>query len=142
MPFRLVKPDKKDTATRFQDWCAENFLVPAGISAGHSFHLHDFQIEFLRAYLTEEDGSPMFRTLSFSLPRKTGKSTFMAALLIGRCTPDSPIYRPNFRATVVAPTAKFAGYIPAAAELLWQTSGREKGFRYSRSPRPRQADHW
>ncbi|WOI29569.1 terminase TerL endonuclease subunit [Sulfitobacter dubius] len=136
MPLRLAKPKKKDAATRFAEWLADTFVIPGGISAGQPLQLHNFQLDFARAYLAEDDDGPINRTLVFSLPRKTGKSTFMATLLLGRGLPDSPIYRPNFKAVCVAPTAKFAGFVPQAAIDIMQAvdRGDEIALRHAPSP--------
>ncbi|MBY6056637.1 terminase TerL endonuclease subunit [Leisingera daeponensis] len=136
MPLRLAKPKPKDPALRVSDWLASSFVVPAGISRGEPFRLHDFQLEFLRAYLEVQEGSPRFRTLIFSLPRKTGKSTFMGSLLLARMLPDSPIFLPNFRAVCVAPTAKFAGFVPQAAIELMEAAGRGDEIHLKHAPSP------
>lgn len=136
MPVRLAKIRKKDPVQRVCEWFADTFVVPAGISAGEPFVPHDFQEQFLRAYLAKHDGSPRYRTLIFSLPRKTGKSTFVGATLLSRMCPDSPIHIPNFRATITAPTAKFASFVPNAAIDLMEAAGRgdEIALRHAPSP--------
>lgn len=135
MALKLKKP-QKEVADRVAEWAADTFVVPSGISAGQPFQLHDFQLSFLRAYLAQADGSPRYRSLIFSLPRKTGKSTFMGALLLARCLPDSPIYRRNYKAVVVAPNARFSRFIPQAALDLMEAAGREDEIRLRHAPSP------
>ena len=115
---------------------ADTFIIPGGISAGEPFHLHEYERRLLAAYLGTDGGSPRYRTLVFSLPRKTGKSTFMGALLLARMLPDSPIYRPMFRASIVAPNARFARFIPQAAIDLMEAvdRGEEISLRHAPSP--------
>lgn len=134
--IRLSAKPKKDLAQQFADWLADNFVIPAGISAGQPFELHPHQLDFVRAFLERDCGSPRYRALVHSLPRKTGKSTFMAALLLGRSLPDSPIYRPGFRGTIIAPTSRFAKFIPEAALAIMEAAGRSGEIRLKHAPSP------
>lgn len=126
----------EDQARAFGDWLASNFKVAGGISGGEPFQLHDFQLDFVAAFLARDNGSPRFRTLIHSLPRKCGKSTFMGALLLGLVLPDSPIYRQAFTGILLAPTARHAGYIPKAMLALMETAGREGEVALVQRPAP------
>lgn len=134
--LKLARPKPKDAASAFADWLASAFVIPAGISAGQPFELHPHQLDFVRAFLERDSGSPRFRTLVHSLPRKTGKSTFMAALLLGLSLPDSPIYKPGFRGTIIAPTGRFAKFIPEAALAIMEAAGRGGEIRLKHAPSP------
>lgn len=138
MPLRLIRPRKahSDEAEAVAAWARDSFVVPAGISAGQPLNLHPFQLDFLTAYLDTDEGSPRYRSLIFSLPRKTGKSTFMGFLLLARSLPDSPIYRPNFKAVCVAPTARFAKFVPQAAVDLMEAVGRGDEIALRHAPHP------
>lgn len=121
---------------RFANWLARSFLIPAGISAGETFKLHPFQLGFVREVLTRDGGSPHWRTLIFSTPRKLGKSTLLAALLLGFMCPDSPIHIPNFTGAVAAPSEKHALYIAKAMKAILETAGREKELVRKSEPKP------
>ncbi len=145
MALRLAKPKAKLTAPAVHsgdvvqavcDFLAETFIVPAGISAGDRFRLHEFQKEFLSAHLETSGGSPRYRSQLLSLPRKTGKSTFVGAMLLAYMLPESPIHRPMFRASITAPTAKFARFIPQAAIDLMTAVGREDEIALRHAPNP------
>lgn len=137
MALRLIKPKRiSGKAKAVAAWGRETFVVPAGISRGQPFELHPFQLEFLSAHLEQVDGSPRYRTSVLSLPRKTGKSTFMGFLLLARMLPDSPIFIPMFKAVCVAPTARFAKFVPQAAVDLMTAVGREDEIALRHAPSP------
>ncbi len=121
---------------RLADWAAETFTIPAGISKGQPFRLHDFQKEFLRAYLSRDPDGPTFRTLIYSTPRKLGKSTLLGLLLLAHMAPDGPLYIPGFVGAVAAPTEKHAGYIGQAMLALLETAGRGHELTRRSDPRP------
>ena len=121
---------------RFANWLARNFVIPAGESEGQPFELHEFQLAFLRKYLSKDIDGPTFRKCILSTPRKLGKSTFLAALLLGHMCPDSPIYIKNFSGAVAAPSEKHTGYIAKAMHALMDAAGRDEEIRTKANPRP------
>jgi phage terminase large subunit-like protein len=134
--LKRLKP-KKDRAAQFADWLAAVFVVPGGLSRGKPFTLHPFQMEFLRGYLSRDaDGSPTYRTSIFSVGRKNGKSTLVAAILLGHMLPDSPLYIPNFRAAIAAPTSKHSKLLADAAAELMVAAGRGDECRVLWHPAP------
>lgn len=110
-------------ADRFAAWLAANFVIPAGQGAGEPFQLHDFQLEFLRAYLEQDEDGPRYRTCVFSTPRKQGKSTLLAAVALGHMCPDSPIFIPRFAGAVAAPTEKHSVMLAKAMQSLAEAAG-------------------
>ena len=120
----------------FAEWLADTFVIPSGISRGEAFTLHDFQAEYLAAVLEREGPSPRYRTAVFSTPRKQGKSSLLAAYLLGRFLPDSPLHMPRCRAAIAAPTAKHAEFIGHAARDIMEAAGREAEFRLAARPAP------
>ena len=134
--FKNPKP-QKDLTERFADWLVKTFVIPTGISKGQPFKLHPFQAKFLRGYLSRDpDGSPTYRTSIFSVARKCGKSTLVAAILLGHMLPDSPIYIQGFRASIAAPTAKHSKMLADVAQELMEPCGRgaECGVRWHPAP--------
>ena len=129
------RPEPTELAL-FAEWLADVFVVPSGISRGQPFALHPFQAEFLAAVLEREGPSPRWRTSIFSTPRKQGKSSLLAAYLLGRFLPDSPLHLPMCRAAIAAPTAKHAEFVAHAARDLMDAAGRSSEFRLAARPAP------
>lgn len=137
-PVRRVPKARKrpPIERRFSRWLADNFVIPAGISAGKPFELHEFQLEFLRGYLASDPDGPRYRNHIFSTPRKLGKSTFLGAVMLGHLCPDSPIHIPNFTGAIAAPTEKHCTFIAKAMATLMDGAGREEEFVTKANPRP------
>lgn len=133
---RVRRRKRPPIEVRFARWLARTFVVPSGESEGEPFTLHPFQLEFLREYLRRDPDGPTYRTCVLSTPRKLGKSTFLAALLLGHMLPDSPLYRRNFSGAVAAPSEKHALYISKAMKALMKAAGREDDISTKVNPRP------
>lgn len=133
-PVRLRK--RMPPAEAFASWLRLNFVIPAGQGAGQPLTLHDFQMDFVRAVLEREPGGPRYRTCVFSTPRKLGKTHLLAALLLGRMCPDSPIHIPGFAGAVAAPSEKHAGYVAAAMVALMEAAGRGEEIKRRVDPKP------
>lgn len=127
---------KLPPAEAFAWWLRRNFVIPAGQGAGQPLELHDFQLDFVRAVLEREADGPRWRTCIFSTPRKLGKTHLLAALLLGRMCPDSPIHLPGFAGAVAAPSEKHAGYIAAAMLALMEAAGRGDEIKRRVDPKP------
>lgn len=132
----IRRKPKLEPVDALANWLAREFTIPAGISRGEPFVLHDFQREFVAAYLSQDHDGPTFRTCIFSTPRKLGKSTLLGAILLGLMCPDSPIHIPHFCGAIAAPTEKHTGYIAAAMFALLETAGREGELHKRVDPKP------
>lgn len=121
---------------RFAFWLSQNFKIPAGMNAGEPFILQPFQLRFVRAFLAREPDGPKWRTCIYSTPRKLGKSTLLAALILGLMCSDSPIHIKGFNGAIAAPTEKHALYIAKAMAALLETAGREDDMRRRSDPKP------
>jgi phage terminase large subunit-like protein len=117
-------------------WLAENFVIPSGQHEGEPFELHEFQLDLFRAYLSRDHDGPTFRTVIFTTPRKLGKSTLLAALLLCLMCPDSPLYVRGFRGAVAAPSEKHARWIAEAMRSLADAAGRGDDVETKTNPRP------
>ncbi len=136
-PSHPVRKRKRPPVeTRFANWLAKHFVIPSGQNAGQPFVLHSFQMEFLKEYLRIDKDGPHYRTCVLSTPRKLGKSTFLAAILIGHMVPDSPIYIKNFSGAVAAPSEKHTLYISKAMHAIMEAAGREDEISTLSNPRP------
>ncbi|WP_157960063.1 terminase TerL endonuclease subunit [Albibacillus kandeliae] len=141
MTLKLSKTLKKKRPTTDADllaeWLADSFIVPAGISRGQPLLLHSFQLGFLEDHLARdpEDGGPLFRTSVLSTPRKLGKTTLASALVLGRMCEDSPIFLPNFRGAITAPTEGHALIVPQNAIALLEAVERDD-LKLRKTPAP------
>jgi phage terminase large subunit-like protein len=136
IPHPVRKRTRQPIEIRFAFWLANNFKIPAGQSAGQKFQLHPFQLEFLKQYLRQDNDGPHYRTCILSTPRKLGKTTFLAAVLIGHMSPDSPIYIPKFSGAVAAPSEKHALYISKAMNAIMEAAGRADDIKRKSDPKP------
>lgn len=132
----IRRKPKLEPVDALANWLAREFTIPAGISRGEPFVLHDFQREFVAAYLSQDPDGPTFRTCIFSTPRKLGKSTLLGAILLDLMCPDNPIHIPHFCGAIAAPTEKHTGYIAAAMFALLETAGREGLLHKRVDPKP------
>lgn len=117
-------------------WLADNWVIPSGQHAGEPFELHGFQLELFRSFFSRDHDGPTFRTVIFSTPRKLGKSTVLAALLLCLMCPDSPVYVKGFRGAVAAPSEKHARWIAEAFRALADAAGRGGEVSTKTNPRP------
>lgn len=130
MALRLAKPKNKTDAAllaewtalygertaRFALWVKKTFKVPSGINRGKWLILEHFQLEFIRDHLSDDpDGGPLFRSAILSTPRKLGKTSLLALLVLGYMDPSSPIFIPGFSGGITAPTENHAFMVPRAA---------------------------
>jgi phage terminase large subunit-like protein len=111
-------------------------VIPSGQHEGEPFELHDFQLDLFRAYFAKDHDGPTYRTIIFTTPRKLGKSTLLAALLLCLMCPDSPVYRKGFRGAVAAPSEKHARWIAEAIRALADAAGRGEEVETKTNPRP------
>ena len=108
-----------------------NLVVPTGISAGKPFRLHVFQRKFLNQLI-----NPNVAEAGLSIARKNGKSATIAAFLIAYTHPESPIYRPKFRALITSLTARLAAELRAQVMDIAEASGFGENFHLIKYPVP------
>lgn len=117
-------------------WLEANFVIPSGISRGQPFRLHDFQRAFLADHLANaDDNGPAYRTVILSCPRKLGKTSLLAALVVAYMSEDSPLFVPGWRGAIAGPTEAHAQMLLQAVADLLDVNGRSN-IKYRRSPKP------
>lgn len=134
--LRLAKKIQTDPATALAEWLAREFVIPAGISRGQPFQLHDFQLEFLQGFLARDHWGWRYRTSALSLPRKLGKSTFLAAVICGLSEKDSPVHLPDMAGAIAAVTAQHSQMLAQNVKLLMDAAGRGDRCKVLARPQP------
>ena len=118
-----------DPAKAIARWATSALRVPTGRLAGQPFQLETWQVEFLRGAL----GSA--HSAALSLPRKLGKTSLIAIVLLAFLVPGAPLFRERFRGLVVSRDGGLAAELKRHVEEIIAASGIE-GVEIKRSPAP------
>ena len=111
------------------EWAEEVLRVPTGPLRGQSFHIPDWQRQFLVEAL-----GPGVREAGLSVARKNGKSGLIAGLLLAYLV--GPLNTPQWRGVVVSLTGALAAELRDAVVQTAEASGLDDLLQVRRSPPP------
>lgn len=120
---------KNDKALAIAEWCKVSLVVPTGLRTGKRFVLADFQSDWLRGAM-----SPGIVEAFLSLPRKNGKSSLIAAVLLAYLV--GPLNTPNFHAAVISLQGSLSKELRENVELLAESSGLIDQLDFRKTPEP------
>ena len=126
---RKLRRELADPARAIARWAASALRVPTGRLAGQPFKLESWQIEFLRGAL----GSA--HSAALSLPRKLGKTSLIAIVLLAFLVTTGPLFRARFRGLVISRDGGLAAELKRHVGEIIAASGIE-GVEIKRSPAP------
>ena len=116
---RKLRRALTDPARAIARWASLTLRVPTGRLAGQPFKLESWQVDFLRGAL----GSA--HSAALSLPRKLGKTSLIAIVLLAFLVPGAPLFRERFRGLV-----DLSGWWPGSgAEATRRRDYRGKRYR-------------
>lgn len=129
-PVPTPGPRPSDPGAALAAWARDRLRVPPGHPrAGRRMALPDYGERFLSDALTAD-----CREALLCIARKNAKSAIVAAYLLGRLAPGSPLRVDGYRAGVCSVNKEKATELWAQAEAIALASGLE-GLRFRRVPR-------
>ena len=126
---RKLRRELLDPARAIARWAASALRVPTGRLAGQPFKLESWQVDFLRGAL----GSA--HSAALSLPRKLGKTSLIAIVLLAFLVTTGPLFRARFRGLVISRDGGLAAELKRHVGEIIAASGIE-GVEIKRSPAP------
>ncbi len=136
MALKLKKPHRPiDKTEALASWL-EQFKIPSGISRGKPYVLHDFQRDVIDDHLANDEfGSPLHRTVLFSIARKNGKTSMCAALALAYLTEGSPLHLPGWRGAIASPSENHSLMLALAIQELCEANGLDH-IKVRKNPAP------
>ena len=126
---RKLRRELADPARAIARWAATALRVPTGRLAGQPFKLESWQVVFLRGAL----GSA--HSAALSLPRKLGKTSLIAIVILAWLVAGAPLFRARFRGLVISRDGGLAAELKRHVAEIIAASGIE-GVEIKRSPAP------